>query len=80
MFREQLSALRLTQRRHVVKDGRGGPENEALDLIRVHRTGLRLEPRGLQQLAHAGGDDAMKLAGVGDHFTLRSLERSRVLP
>jgi hypothetical protein len=34
----------------------------------VHPAGLRLEPGGLQQLAHAGGDDAVKLAGVGGHF------------
>ena len=37
--------------------------------------GPRLEPGGLQQLAHAGGDDAVKLAGVGDHVILRRLDR-----
>jgi hypothetical protein len=43
----------------------------ALQLGLVHRAGLRLEPGGLQQLTHAGGDDAVKLAGVGGHFTMR---------
>ena len=74
-IREELSALRLGQRRYAVDDRRGGAEDEALELGLVHHAGLRLEPGGLQQLAHAGGDDAVKLAGVGDHFTLRSLER-----
>jgi hypothetical protein len=72
-MREPLSALRLGQRCHAVEDGRGGAEDEALHLGCVHRARLRLEPRGLQKLAHASGDDAVKLAGVGDHFTLRRL-------
>ena len=70
-MREQLAALRLGQRRHAVDDGRGGAEDEALELGLVHRAGLRLEPGGLQQLAHAGGDDAVKLAGVGDTVSCR---------
>ena len=31
---------------------------------------LRLEPVGLQQLAHAGDNDAVKLAASGSHVTL----------
>jgi hypothetical protein len=49
-----------------------------LHLRRVHRAGLRLEPGSLQQLAHAGGDDAVKLAGVGGHGTQRGRERATV--
>ena len=37
---------------------------QALELGLVHRAGLRLEPGGLEQLAHTGGDDAVKLAGI----------------
>ena len=49
------------------------------DCWRTPRSGAgpRLEPNGLQQLAHAGGDDAVKLAGVGGHVTQRSLGRER---
>ena len=39
--------LRLGQRRHAVDDGRGGAEDEALHLGRVHRAGLRLKVSGL---------------------------------
>jgi hypothetical protein len=40
-------------------------------------TGPACEPGGLEQLAHAGGDDAVKLAGVGGHVTLRRLGQER---
>ena len=81
-IREQFAALRLGQRGHAVDDGRGGAKDEALDLGHVHRTGLPLEPNGLKQLVHAGADDAVKLAGVGNHFTVRPVGRraSSVLP
>ena len=59
----------------LVDDGRGSAEDEALELVLVHRAGLRLEPGSLQQLAHAGSDDAMKLAGVRDHALLQSVGR-----
>jgi hypothetical protein len=45
--------------------GAAARKMRALHLSRVHRADLHLEPGGLQQLAHAGGDDAVKLAGVG---------------
>jgi hypothetical protein len=50
-------------------DGRGGAEDEALEAGLVHRAGLGLQPGGLKQLAHAGGDDAVKLAGVRDQVS-----------
>ena len=43
--------------------------------ILVHRSGLRLELGGLHQLAHAGGDDAVKFAGVEGHALLQSVSR-----
>ena len=76
-MREQLAALRLGQRRHALNDGRGSTEDEALELGFVHRADLHLEPRGLEQFAHAGGDDAVKLAGVGDHVARRRRGRER---
>ena len=63
--REQLVALRVGQRRHAVDDGCGGAEDEALELVLVHRAGLRLEPGGLEQLAHARGGEARGRRGSG---------------
>jgi hypothetical protein len=42
------------------------PESRLLPRLKAV---TRLEPGCLQQLAHAGSDDAVKLAGVGGHFT-----------
>jgi hypothetical protein len=41
--------------------------------VEAYHVHLRLEPSGLQQLTHTGGDDAVKFAGVRGHFTLRRL-------
>ena len=76
-MREQLAALRLGERGHALDDGGGGAEDEALDLVLVHRAGLHLELGSFQQLAHAGGDDTVKLAGVGDHGARRRRGRER---
>jgi hypothetical protein len=51
-------------------DGRRSAEDEALELGLVHRARLRLEPSGLEQLAHAGGDDRGEARGRRDHVTL----------
>ena len=48
-IREQFAALRLGQRRHTVDDGRGGAKDEALDLGRVQRAGMRLKASSLSQ-------------------------------
>ena len=45
---------------------------------RVHRGSLRLEPGALEQLAHAGGDHSVKLAGVRNHFALGRFGRRAV--
>ena len=74
-IRKQLAALHLGQRRHAVDDWGGSAKDEALHLGRVHRASQRLEPGRLQQLVHTGGDDAVKLAGVGCHALLQSVGR-----